>query len=140
MIIFILGCGRLGAQLARDLDQRGHQVIVLDLSKDAFARLGSEFKGQTRHGDGLDVDVLLDAGVSDADVFVACTSGDNRNLTASQYAREIFGVAKVISRVSDPLRGEIYAEMGLQTVSPTVLGAQLIFDALVGKIPTADCE
>lgn len=140
MIVFILGCGRLGARLAKDLDARGHDVIVLDLANEAFARLGPEFKGQKVHGDGLDVDVLLDAGLSDADVFVACTSGDNRNLTASQYAREIFAVPKVISRVNDPLRGEIYAEMGLQTISPTVLGAQLIFDALTGQIPTVDCE
>ncbi len=140
MIVFVLGCGRLGARLAKDLDARGHDVIVLDLSNEAFSRLGSEFKGRKVHGDGLDLDVLLDAGLSDAEVFVACTSGDNRNLTASQYAREIFAVPKVISRVSDPLRGEIYAEMGLQTISPTVLGAQLIFDALTGRIPTVDCE
>jgi trk system potassium uptake protein TrkA len=130
VIVFILGCGRMGARLARDMEAKGHDVIVLDISNEAFVRLGPDFKGQKVHGDGLDLDVLLDAGVSVADVFVACTSGDNRNLTASQYAREIFAVPKVISRVSDPLRGEIYAEMGLQTISPTVLGAQLIFDAL----------
>jgi trk system potassium uptake protein TrkA len=91
------------------------------------------------HGDGLDLDVLLDAGLADADVFVACTNGDNRNLTASQYAREIFAVPKVISRVSDPLRGEIYGEMGLQTISPTVIGAQLLYDTLTGRTPSADC-
>lgn len=140
MIVFILGCGRMGAKLANDLEAKGHEIIVLDRSSESFARLGPDFKGQKVHGDGLDIDVLLDAGVSVADVFVACTSGDNRNLTASQYAREIFAVPKVISRVSDPLRGAIYAEMGLQTISPTVLGAQLIFDALTGQIPTVDCE
>jgi trk system potassium uptake protein TrkA len=139
MFVFILGCGWLGAQLAKDLDAKGHTVTVLDRVNDSFVRLGPGFKGRTVHGDGLDLDVLLDAGLADADVFVACTRGDNRNLTASQYAREIFGVPKVISRVSDPLRGEIYSEMGLQTVSPTVYGAQLLFDALTGQTPTVDC-
>jgi trk system potassium uptake protein TrkA len=140
MIVFILGCGRMGAQLAKDLDAKGHKVTVLDRASESFARLGTGYHGRTVHGDGLDLDVLLDAGLAEADVFVACTSGDNRNLTASQYAREIFAVPKVISRVNDPLRGEIYAEMGLQTISPTVLGAQLIYDALTGQIPTVDCD
>lgn len=140
MIVFILGCGRMGAQLAKDLDGKGHQITVLDRDNEAFVRLGPRFGGRTVQGDGLDLDVLLDAGLADSDVFIACTSGDNRNLTASQYAREIFGVPKVISRVSDPLRGEIYAEMGLQTISPTVLGAQLIFDTLTGQVPTVDCD
>ncbi len=121
----------MGAQLAMDLDAKGHRVTVLDRLSESFARLGPGFHGRTVHGDGLDLDILkLDAGLAESDVFVACTSGDNRNLTASQYAREIFGVPKVIPRVNDPLRGEIYAEMGLQTISPTVLGAQLIFDSL----------
>jgi len=139
MMVFILGCGRLGAQLAMDLDAKGHRVTVLDRSNDSFRRLGGGFRGRKVHGDGLDLDVLLDAGLADADVFVACTNGDNRNLTASQYAREIFAVPKVISRVSDPLRGEIYGEMGLQTISPTVIGAQLLYDTLTGRTPSADC-
>jgi trk system potassium uptake protein TrkA len=130
----------MGAQLAKNLDSKGHSVTVLDTANEAFARLGPRFTGRTVHGDGLETDVLQEAGVGDSDVFIACTSGDNRNLTASQYARELFGVPRVISRVSDPLRGEIYAEMGLQTISPTVLGSQLIYDALLGRVPTVDCD
>jgi trk system potassium uptake protein TrkA len=112
----------------------------MDAVNEAFARLGTEFTGRTVQGDGLDIDMLRDARVSDAEVFIACTSGDNRNLTASQFAREVFGVPRVISRVSDPLRGEIYAEMGLKTISPTVLGAQLLYDGLVGSSSSVDCD
>jgi trk system potassium uptake protein TrkA len=130
----------MGAQLAKNLDAKGHSVTVLDLQNEAFSRLGANFGGTTTTGDGLDIDTLTEVGVGAADVFIACTSGDNRNLTASQYAKEIFGVHRVISRVSDPLRGEIYAEMGLQTISPTVLGSQLIYDALTGQVPTVDCD
>jgi trk system potassium uptake protein TrkA len=130
--IFILGCGRLGAALARSLDQKGHEVTVLDAKTDAFARLGQDFGGRTVQGDGLDVDVLEKAGLAGCDVFVACTSGDNRNLTASQFAMVQFGVPKVISRVSDPLRGQIYEEMGVQTISPTVVGADILYGALMG--------
>jgi trk system potassium uptake protein TrkA len=140
MHIFILGCGRMGAQLAKSLDLKGNEVTIMDAVGEAFVRLGPDFGGRTVQGDGLDVDMLRDARVGEADVFIACTSGDNRNLTASQFAREVFGVSRVISRVSDPLRGEIYAEMGVKTISPTVLGAQLIFDGLTGKMPTVDCD
>jgi trk system potassium uptake protein TrkA len=140
MRVFILGCGRLGASLARSLASKGHQVTVLDLQNEAFSRLGPSFSGRTVQGDGLDFDVLREAGIEECDAFVACTSGDNRNLTASQFARDLFKVPKVISRVSDPLRGQIYAGLGLQTVSPTVIGADLIHDALLGKISTVDCD
>jgi trk system potassium uptake protein TrkA len=130
----------MGAQLAKDLVGKGHEVTIMDAVNEAFARLGTEFTGRTVQGDGLDIDMLRDARVSDAEVFIACTSGDNRNLTASQFAREVFGVPRVISRVSDPLRGEIYAEMGLKTISPTVLGAQLLYDGLVGSSSSVDCD
>jgi trk system potassium uptake protein TrkA len=135
MRIVILGCGRLGAQLAVSLDAKAHQVLVLDRDGASFSRLGPDYKGRRMVGDGLDVDVLLAAGVGEADAFVACTSGDNRNLTACQFAREIFGVPKVISKVSDPLRGQIYADLGLLTVSPTVFGADLLHQALLDGRP-----
>jgi trk system potassium uptake protein TrkA len=83
----------------------------------------------------MDLDSLLEAGIDNADAFIACTSGDNRNLTACQFARELFGVPKVISKVSDPLRGRIYADMGLHTVSPTVFGADLLHNALLTGQP-----
>ena len=141
MRVIILGCGRLGSQLARSLERKGHDVAVIDYSSDSFNRLGPDFAGQRLQGDGLDMDVLAAAGMREADAFVACTSGDNRNLTASQYARDLFGVSRVISRVSDPLRGQIYKELGLETVSLTVLGADLLYDALMGRpLVNVDCD
>jgi trk/ktr system potassium uptake protein len=140
MRIIILGCGRLGAQLAMSLERKGHDVTVLDKENAAFARLSPEFHGRRVLADGLDIDGLREAGVGDVDAFIACTNGDNRNLTASQFAREVFAVPKVICKVSDPLRGEIYADMGLLTVSPTVFGANLLYDALVGRVNTVDCD
>jgi trk system potassium uptake protein len=135
MRIIILGCSRLGAQLAVRLDAKGHDVAMLDRDGGSFVRLGPEFKGKRVVGDGLDLDSLLQAGIDNADAFIACTAGDNRNLTACQFARELFGVPKVISKVSDPLRGRIYADMGLLTVSPTVFGADLLHDALLSGQP-----
>ena len=135
MRIVILGCSRLGAQLALRLDSKNHDVAVLDRDAGSFVRLGANFKGKRVVGDGLEADALLKAGIDTADAFVACTSGDNRNLTACQFARELFGVPKVISKVSDPLRGQIFADMGLLTVSPTVFGADLLHDALFSGKP-----
>jgi len=131
MRIIILGCSRLGSQLATRLEAKGHEVVIMDRDGGAFADLDSAFKGKRIVGDALEVDALLEAGIETADAFVACTSGDNRNLTACQFARELFGVPKVISKVSDPLRGQIYADMGLLTVSPTVFGADLLHEALL---------
>lgn len=139
MKIMVLGCGRLGATLATDLANKGHDVTVLDYQGTAFSRLGPEFPGRTVQGDGLDVDVLQEAGAEGMDAFIATTSGDNRNLTASQFAHEVFHVPHVVARISDPLRGEIFKERGLCTVSPTVLGASMIYNALVGTGELVDC-
>ncbi|MGH2347075.1 MAG: potassium channel family protein [Chloroflexota bacterium] len=136
MRIIILGCSRLGAQLAVRLEAKGHEVTILDRDGAAFATLDPEdFRGRRIVGDALEVDALREAGIETADAFVACTSGDNRNLTACQFARELFGVPKVISKVSDPLRGQIYADLGLLTVSPTVFGADLLHEALLDGKP-----
>lgn len=140
MHVMVFGCGRLGAALASDLERKGHRITVLDNQSEAFNRLDPSFHGRKVQGDGLDVDVLRAAGMSDVDAFVACTSGDNRNLTASQIAHTVFEVPRVIARVSDPLRGQIFAELGMQTVSPTVLGAKMIYDALQGKGDLVDCS
>ena len=139
MRVLILGCGRMGASLAVDLAQKGHEVSVLDRRNDSFSRLGPAFSGRRIRGDGLDVAVLEAAGITEMDAFIACTSGDNRNLTASQIARTVFGVPKVVARVSDPLRGEIFATQHLETVCPTVLGADMIYNALLNKGDLVDC-
>lgn len=132
MKIIILGCGRVGATLATLMSKDHHDVTVIDLNGDAFARLGLGFNGRTHVGDGTDEDVLRRAGLENADAFAAVTNGDNRNIMASQIAREIFKVKKVVCRIYDPIREETYREMGLETFCPTKMGAQMLFD-LVGE-------
>jgi trk system potassium uptake protein len=130
MNVVIMGCGRVGAQLANILDAEGHKITVLDTNPDSFRKLSPEFKGTALIGDGTDEDVLRRAGVEKADGFVAATQGDNRNALASQIAKHIFGVKKVVCRIYDPLRRELYANLGLETVSPTIIFAQLLKERL----------
>lgn len=133
MKIVILGCGRVGALLATTMDRAGHTVAVIDQSNDAFQRLPGEFGGSVFVGNGVDEEVLTRAGISDADAFAAVTNGDNRNIMASQIAREIFKVKKVVCRIYDPMREETYREMGLETLCPTKVGAQMLLDAILEK-------
>ena len=130
MKVIILGCGRVGSTLASMMDSEGHQVSVIDASSDSFRRLDSTFNGETILGNGVDEDVLIKAGIREADAFAAVTNGDNRNIMASQLAREIFGVKKVVCRIYDPMRQSTYHELGLETICPTIVGAQMISDAL----------
>ena len=128
-----MGCGRVGARLATQLSEAGHEVLVLDITSRAFWRLGPDFKGKTMVGTGIDVDVLRRAGIERADAFAAVTQGDNRNIMASQIALHIFKVPKVVTRIYDPIRQDTYAELGLETISPTVLGATAFMDAILGS-------
>lgn len=130
MKVIILGCGRVGSTLALMLDAEGFEVAVIDKDPDAFRRLGEHFRGRTVKGLGIDVEVLKEAGIEGADAFLAVTNGDNSNLMASQIAKHIFGVPKVLARVYDPLRAQVYRELGIETVSATVLAAGLLFDRL----------
>jgi trk system potassium uptake protein TrkA len=132
MFTIIKGCGRVGARLANLLADQGHEVVVLDVNSQAFWRLGPEFKGTTMVGNGIDVDVLRRAGIERADAFAATTQGDNRNIMASQIAKHIFNVPKVVTRIYDPIRQDTYAELGLETISPTVLGAAAFLSAIAG--------
>lgn len=133
MKIVILGCGRVGATLAAMLDREGHTVAVIDQSSDSFQRLPAEYGGDVIIGNGVDEDVLLRAGIKDTDAFIAVTNGDNRNIMASQIAREIFKVKKVVCRIYDPIREETYRSLGLETTCPTLTGAQILFDAVLAK-------
>lgn len=130
MKVIIMGCGRVGAELAATLDREGHQVTVLDLNPDAFRRLPPEFGGQRHVGNGIDQDMLARIGVAEADAFVAVTQGDNRNVMAAQIAKHIFGVPRVVCRIYDPIREELYHMLGLETISPTKVGAHLLKEAL----------
>ncbi len=133
MKVVILGCVRVGATLAGMMSRAGHTVSVIDQSSDAFQRLSPDFQGTTTVGNGVDEDVLVRAGIRDADAFAAVTNGDNRNIMASQIAKEIFKVKKVVCRIYDPIREETYHDLGLETISPTVVGSQLMFDAITEK-------
>jgi len=121
----------VGALLATNLAAKGHDVTVIDPNADSFNRLPPEFNGRTVLGSGTDMDVQVRAGVERADAVVACTPGDNRNIAASQIARETFRVPKVVARINDPLRAEVFHDLGLQTVCPTLLGVELVRAALL---------
>ena len=133
MNVVILGCGRVGALLAMQLDNAGHAVTIVDSSNEAFQRLDPEFKGEKMTGNGVDEEVLRRAHVENADAFIAVTNGDNRNIMASQMAKQIFKVNKVLCRIYDPLRESTYRELGLETFCPTLVGANMLFKAISGK-------
>jgi trk system potassium uptake protein len=130
MRVVIMGCGRVGAALATMLDADGHDVTVLDVRQDAFRRLPKAFKGRRHTGNGIDQDVLARIGLAQADAFVATTQGDNRNVMATQMAKHVFGVRRTLCRIYDPIREEIYKELGLETISPTLLGARMLKEML----------
>ena len=125
-----MGCGRVGAELAAILDREGHQVTVLDIDPDSFSQLPSDFRGSVVVGNGIDQDVLRRVGVGAADAFVAVTPGDNRNVMASQMAKHLFGVRKVVCRIFDPIREEMYRSLGMETIGPTRVVAGLLKEAL----------
>jgi trk system potassium uptake protein TrkA len=124
----IVGCGRVGSNLARVLAQRGDQVTVIDSQEHAFElaqqrlRL-NESKVKMVLGTGVDEDLLRKAGVEHADVFVAVTNKDNTNIMAAQIARHVFKVKKVVCRIYDPARQIVYDELGIDSVCPTLEGA-----------------
>ena len=126
MKVVIMGSGRVGAQLAGMLDAEGNQVTVLDTDTYSFRRLPPDFKGAALVGNGVDQESLKRAGIEEADVFVAVTQGDNRNVMAAQIAKHIFNVPRVICRIYDPLRQELYQMLGLEAISPTTVFAGIL--------------
>lgn len=115
-----MGCGRVGSLLALELEASGHSVTVIDQSKEAFRRLGPDFKGRTVTGVGFDRDTLLEAGIEGADAFAAVSNGDNSNILAARVARENYGVTNVVARIYDPGRAEIYQRLGIPTVATVI--------------------
>jgi trk system potassium uptake protein TrkA len=115
--IVIMGCGRVGSTLARSLEKRGHTVAVIDVLPDAFRRLGPDFAGKTVKGVGFDREVLLEAGIEEAEGFAAVSSGDNSNILSARVVRETFAVHNVVARIYDPGRAEVYERLGIPTVA-----------------------
>ena len=128
MKIVIVGCGRVGAAAAELWDRAGHEIIVVDMKTRAFERLPSSFGGTAVRGDGTDEDVLRRSGIEGADIFMAVTEGDNRNVMAAQLAVEAFQVPRVIAKINDPVRAAAYAELGIATICRT----GLMVDAING--------
>jgi trk system potassium uptake protein TrkA len=129
--IVIMGCGRVGATLARSLERRGHTTAVIDQNPDAFRRLGPSFSGITVTGMGFDRGVLEEAGIEKADGFAAVSSGDNSNIISARVAREQFGVTNIVARIYDPGRAEVYERLGVPTVATVPWAADQVLRRLL---------
>ncbi|MGK5529592.1 potassium channel family protein [Streptomyces sp. URMC 129] len=136
MHIVIMGCGRVGATLAQNLEERGHSVAVIDQDPTAFRRLGSRFGGRRVTGLGFDRDTLTEAGLADAGAFAAVSSGDNSNIIAARVAREVFGVENVTARIYDSRRAEVYERFGI----PTVATVRWTADQMLRRLLPAGAE
>ncbi len=130
MKIIVMGCGRVGSQVSQLFADLGHQVTVIDHDANALARLGPDFNGRVVRGVGFDRTVLLEAGVETAEAFVAASSSDNANIVAARIARNIFRVPRVVARLYDPARAEVYQRLGLTTISTTAWGAERIMEVI----------
>jgi trk system potassium uptake protein TrkA len=126
MKVIIMGCGRVGEQVSRMLADEGHEVTVIDSDPQALERLGPDFKGRKVKGVGFDREVLVAAGIEQTDAFAATSSSDNVNIVSARIARNIFHVPRVVARLYDPRRAEIYRRLGLITISSTTWGAERI--------------
>jgi trk system potassium uptake protein len=135
--IVIMGCGRVGSTLAHILEDQGHSVAVIDQDVEAFRKLGSGFRGSKITGIGFDRDVLVQAGIEKADAFVAVSSGDNSNVISARVARESFGVQRVVARIYDPRRAEVYQRLGIPTVATVRWTADQIMRMLLPEGATA---
>ncbi len=133
----IVGCGRVGARLADELDRAGWQVLIIDRYPAAFDRLPSSFGGTALRGDGTDEDTLRRAGAENADLFLALTEGDNRNIMAAQLGIEALGARRTIAKCNDPVRAEAYAHLGIATVCRTNLMTTAVLEHLGQAAPAA---
>ena len=132
MNVVIMGCGRVGARLAISLDAEGHKITIFDIDSNSLRRLPENFSGTAFVGDGTEEDTLVRAGINDAEAFVALTQSDNRNIMAAQMAKHLFKVPRVVCRIYDPLRQELYQTLGLEAISPTTIFAQLLREKVEG--------
>ena len=132
--IVIMGCGRVGSSLALQLVRRDQSVAIIDQDPRAFRRLGDDFAGRTIEGVGFDRETLIEAGVEEADAFAAVSSGDNSNIIAARVARETFNIARVVARIYDPKRAEVYERLGIPTVATVPWTASRLLKAVLGEM------
>jgi len=130
--IVVMGCGRVGSSLARNLERAGHSVAIIDQNPAAFRRLGPEFAGEQVTGIGFARPTLRRAGIERAGAFAAVSSGDNSNIIAARVARETFGVAHVVARIYDPKRAEVYERLGIPTVATVPWTVNRFLSVLLG--------
>ena len=128
--IIIIGCGRLGANLANTLSDDNGNVLIMDTTKDSFRRLSSDFGGLSMVGNGTDLDALHNAQIEKASAVIAVTNDDNTNIMIVQLAREMFHVSRVIARLYDPDRESVYQELGIDTICPAILSAKEVGNLL----------
>jgi trk system potassium uptake protein TrkA len=128
--VIVVGCGRVGSSVALELDRLGWEVTAIDEKEDALHRLGESWSGGFVVGHGMDLDVLREAGIEDADAMVVATDGDNTNLVIGQLAKKRFDIETTVVRVLDPARAALYKDLGLWTVSPTSTAIQTLTDAV----------
>jgi trk system potassium uptake protein TrkA len=138
MHVIVVGCGRVGSEVALSLASAEHDVIVIDRKSEAFRRLGDDFKGTTMVGVGFDRDVLTEAGITPNCAVAAVTSGDNSNILIARVARETFGVQHVVARIYDPRRASIYERLGIATVASVAWTSARVLRHLVGSESTPD--
>jgi len=131
MYIIIVGCGKVGSELARLLADSGHNVVAIDKDPASFQRLGADFNGVTITGNGFDVDLLKEAGIEQADAFCTVTDNDNANIMSGQVAKKIFHIPRVITRINDVQYTHIYKELGIDIVNSTTLLTSLIRNKIV---------
>jgi trk system potassium uptake protein TrkA len=131
--IVIMGCGRVGAALALQLDPLDHTIAVIDQDPLAFRRLGDHFQGNQVKGVGFDRETLIEAGIEQAGAFAAVSSGDNSNIIAARVARETFGVHRVVARIYDPKRAEVYERLGIPTVATVPWTSARLLKAVLGE-------
>jgi trk system potassium uptake protein TrkA len=138
MKVIIVGCGRVGSSIALQLDREGWDVVAIDEKEEALSRLGSHWNGGFIVGHGMDVDVLRQAGIEEADAMVVATNGDNTNLVIGQVAQKRFDIQCVVVRVLDPARADFYRELGLRTISPTKTAIEVLTEAVRAcEVPAA---
>ncbi len=137
MRVVVMGCGRVGASLAEALSRLGHQVAIIDRDPTAFHRLSEEFIGERITGMGFDREVLLRAGIEQADAFAAVSSGDNSNIISARVAREMFGVAHVVARIYDAKRAAVYERLGIPTIATVPWTTDRLLNILTHDTETA---
>jgi trk system potassium uptake protein TrkA len=130
MKVIVMGCGRIGSQVSQLLSDQGDEVTIIDHDNNSEGRLGPNFKGKIIKGLGFDRSILVEAGIEQAEAFVAASQSDNANIVAARIARNLFHVPRVVARLYDPRRAEIYQRLGLTTISSTNWGAERIFQVL----------